>query len=92
MDPIANIAGQRKVAAEIIRLVNHGDDDEVVTEIETLATRLAELVQALDEWRRKGGFDPYKVAKDASNPVHEKPTFLRQAAEFLARAADDNEV
>lgn len=51
MDPIANIARQRALADSIL------DGDDYVDTGE--ACELAELVQALDEWRRKGGFDPY---------------------------------
>lgn len=32
-------------------------------ELGGLGSRLAELVIALDEWRRKGGFDPYTTIK-----------------------------
>lgn len=44
-----NIAEQRELATSIMAGV----------EREGAAERLAELVLALDEWRRKGGFDPY---------------------------------
>lgn len=56
MDPHANLAEQITLAHEIINLT---DNNAPVPE-ET-ADRLAELVLALDEWRRKGGWDPYSV-------------------------------
>lgn len=58
MDPKANIKEQRELAAKIIAAWDAltDDDDSVIARD---ALRLAELVQALDEWRRKGGFDPY---------------------------------
>jgi hypothetical protein len=46
MDPNANLAEQRRIALSILE----GDDGD--------AERLAELVQALDEWLTKGGFLP----------------------------------
>lgn len=71
MDPVANLAEQRRVAASIIRaleaLAGRRADDDLTNdeEIEALdaiageGARLAELVNALDEWRKLGGFDPY---------------------------------
>lgn len=57
MDPHANIAEQRKLARRITLAADHGrpDADDV--------DRLAELVLALDEWRAKGGFDPYTAPR-----------------------------
>jgi hypothetical protein len=57
MDPNANIAEQRRITAQILDVNDPGRLDE-------LAVRLAELSQALDEWRRKGGFDPYLGAPE----------------------------
>lgn len=56
MDPVANLAEQRTLAAELIK---HIDAEDADFNIEENATRLAELVIALDEWRTKGGYDPY---------------------------------
>jgi hypothetical protein len=60
MDPNANLQRQREIAAEInaleAPLAAHGDQ---LVHIARLGAELAELVQALDEWRRNGGFDPY---------------------------------
>ena len=52
MDPTANIDEQRRLAQRIL----DGEASEADVD------RLAELVLALDEWRRKGGFDPYEAA------------------------------
>jgi hypothetical protein len=66
MDPIANLREQRELVAQIIALIdeNTRDDgtlvDDAIEEIAEAANRLAELVRALDEWRQKGGFDPYQ--------------------------------
>ena len=75
MDPHANIKRQRELAAKIIELIDSAvpepddtmDDwtrhDAAIADrnetIADLANTLAEHVQALDEWRTKGGFDPY---------------------------------
>ena len=53
MDPLANIERQRELAVDLIAPT--WDVDELAAK----ASELAELVQALDEWRLKGGFDPY---------------------------------
>ena len=69
MDPIANINRQRELAPEIIDALDANIDregnlpDDVAQHVAELANELAELVQALDEWRRKGGFDPYAVTR-----------------------------
>ena len=57
MDPMANVTEQLEIANEI--LDGPGDDPNAPTYSDEVV-RLAELVLALDEWRRKGGFDPYK--------------------------------
>jgi hypothetical protein len=55
MDPNENIKRQIEIANEIIEL---DIPDEAVA---NLGSELAELVIALDEWRRKGGYDPYRA-------------------------------
>jgi hypothetical protein len=60
MDPVANLKEQRALAAHIIVLADREDGDPN-GELAECASRLAELVQALDEWRTRGGFDPYTV-------------------------------
>jgi hypothetical protein len=61
MDPAANLKEQRELAAKIIEDVDREGEwsREGLEETASDAERLAELVQALDEWRRNGGFDPY---------------------------------
>lgn len=63
MDPNANLRQQLRVAAKVVELVDHPPEDmtsaEVQEELAHLANELAELVVALHEWRKKGGFDPY---------------------------------
>jgi len=49
MDPVANMLEQRRLATAAQDTPLDYED----------AARLAELVLALDEWRRHGGFDPY---------------------------------
>ncbi len=57
MDPSANLSEQIEIAEEVVALA---DLDETDTQrLMELAERLAELVLALDGWRRRGGFDPY---------------------------------
>jgi hypothetical protein len=56
MDPKSNLQEQLRIAAHIVWAV---DNDRWIEPDQTDAARLAELVIALDEWRRKGGFDPY---------------------------------
>ena len=53
MDPNANLEEQVALARNIVAT----ETDDGIFENE--CARLAELVLALDEWRRKGGFDPY---------------------------------
>jgi len=66
MDPKANLLEQRKIATGILALVDtaeddmsNGDRDTMNATIAESAYRLSELVLALDEWQRKGGFSPY---------------------------------
>jgi hypothetical protein len=64
MDPKANLEEQLALAASIMAAVDAADEETGEWELDKDdATRLAELVIALDEWRRKGGFDPYKSQK-----------------------------
>lgn len=64
MDPVANIKEQREIAKQILKIWDdcNGDGTLTTEQLEAVAdhaNRLAELVEALDEWRTKGGFDPY---------------------------------
>lgn len=52
MDPNANLAEQKRIARRLLAL------DRPLVEIAADASRLAELVEALDEWITKGGFLP----------------------------------
>ncbi len=57
MDPEANIKEQLDLARDIIANMDEMHDED----LESNAARLAELVIALHEWRKSGGFDPYLV-------------------------------
>jgi len=54
MDPDANLAEQRRIAARLLDDNQRKDDYGRAQD----ANRLAELVQALDEWLTRGGFLP----------------------------------
>lgn len=54
MDPKANLAEQLRLSS---RIVYQYENEKPLNEENVY--RLAELVIALDEWRRKGGFSPY---------------------------------
>lgn len=59
MDPNANLEEQRQIAARMRRRF----ECDRVNEVSTIAQaadgdRLAELVQALDDWLTRGGFKP----------------------------------
>lgn len=58
MDPNANLREQRELAQRITTLADRRSAPRGV-DFENDAARLAELVQALDDWRQHGGFDPY---------------------------------
>lgn len=62
MDPVANIERQREIVARLLEVKETPAAGRMVAlaaDCCTLAWELAELVQALDEWRVNGGFDPY---------------------------------
>jgi predicted Zn-dependent peptidase len=63
MDPDANLKEQRELAAEIVSINDKADDDGLMSaseqaDVNDAAVRLAELVQALDQWLSGGGFQP----------------------------------
>lgn len=68
MDPIANLKEQLDLAQSIQVIWEDCDDDtgELSANqrkaVAGMADRLSELVLALDEWQRKGGFSPYAQA------------------------------
>jgi hypothetical protein len=60
MDPDENIREQLELADEIESIADNEDrDTDDLLTLERKAVRLAELVKALDAWRKTGGFDPY---------------------------------
>jgi hypothetical protein len=61
MDPNANIARQRELAAELKAEYDLPGawSHEALEGFADRANELVELVTALDEWRTRGGFDPY---------------------------------
>jgi len=59
MDPDANIREQRCIAARLL------DEDEVRFDD---VLRLAELVQALDQWLQKGGALPREWSAESRPP------------------------
>jgi hypothetical protein len=67
MDPSENLKRQIELAELIIQHETVDAPDRVGE----AAAELAELVIALDEWRRNGGFDPYRVIsrQGANAPV-----------------------
>lgn len=54
MDPNANLEEQLKLALQILGIDDGTDPHDVAEAV----MRLAELVIALDEWLRRGGFLP----------------------------------
>lgn len=78
MDPTANLADQKRLAERMLR--DFADTGRVLPED---AERLAELVLALDEWLRRGGFLPLVWAEAASKE--------ERRAEALARRAPGGE-
>ena len=71
MDPNSNLVAQLRLAREIIKLSDNAPDEPVekddelrrLQQVEDKANQLAELVQSLDQWIRRGGLLPYPWAK-----------------------------
>jgi hypothetical protein len=59
VNPVANLRAQLEAADAIMQLVDDAHSADYHSEELELARELAELVQALDQWRSRGGFDPY---------------------------------
>src|SRR5436305_5736985 len=62
MDPQTNLERQRELAESILAMEGKLEIRETGKPTRAVwhyADELAELVLALDEWRSKGGFDPY---------------------------------
>jgi ABC-type hemin transport system substrate-binding protein len=62
MDPVANLKEQRELARELQIATAGISVGESAEHIVDATARLAELVLALDEWRQRGGYDPYTAA------------------------------
>ena len=63
MDPNANLKEQLDLVEEINDIRNHCFDDGTYNdaqaeELQQIAVRLAELIEALDAWIKMGGFLP----------------------------------
>jgi hypothetical protein len=65
MDPYANLAEQRELAAKII--AEMGSESVSTDTLIDWCADLAERVQALDEWRLNGGYDPYLQGFESTN-------------------------
>lgn len=65
MDPIENLREQRELAASLKAREAAVEDLECYVDD---ALRLADLVEALDQWRLSGGFDPYAKAERVAAP------------------------
>lgn len=84
MDPLVNVERQRELADTLLR-----DGDSRQAQVEnwepspTAVYELCELVQALDDWRVDGGFDPYLVPKP--RPVDHHSNTVEDAAGFERR-------
>jgi hypothetical protein len=58
MDPNANLEELRRLAAEILNMTVEQMGETETGDLMARATRLAELIEALDGWLTKGGFLP----------------------------------
>ena len=95
MDPNANLREQREICREILKIQDDCNADGTYTHgqeerLAELATRLAELVQALDEWIIAGGFLP--KAWNRNNPDRyveqvKRQDHARRELEALRRGA-----
>jgi hypothetical protein len=103
VDPIANLQDQRELAREILRPKDHLVKEDYLAHSLGCAERIADLFQALDEWRRKGGFDPYSVGPDGVREVtaseiravlyeSERPMFDALVLRVVAGATPDEPV
>jgi hypothetical protein len=69
MDPVANLKRQRELAEGIATLggaIEICETGKPKRALWDYAYELAELVQALDEWRICGGFDPYASERETN--------------------------
>jgi len=58
MDPNENLREQRRIVTEINRLADGDEGCFTIDEMAEKAQRLAELVEAMDQWISRGGFLP----------------------------------
>lgn len=77
-------------AVEMSASQREGYEEDLIAAMED-ASRLAELVLALDEWMRRGGFSPYAKAEPVSGARRGRAGPLRDAPETVAyeRSARD---
>jgi hypothetical protein len=91
MDPNANLREQLDLARSIIEAIDETPDDSELSpeefashdediadrneDIANWANQLAERVIALDEWRRKGGFDPYTPTPAGETHIVDDPNY-----------------
>ncbi len=67
MDPNANLREQLRIAARI-RVAQEAEEEGGISNVDELASRLAELVEALNAWIVGGGFlpDAWQVNRDVN--------------------------
>lgn len=58
MDPIEVLRNARQEAADILAIIDSGGDTE---NIDVFAVELAQHFQALDQWMRRDGFNPWNT-------------------------------
>ena len=98
MDPDSNLEEQRSLAVEALAIQDNCSDDGKYTAHQEellggIATRLAELVQALDQWICNEGFPPkdWKEATIISKITHQAArdfVVLRRTVQTLTTALD----
>lgn len=82
MDPDSNLAEQREIVKRINAIIDAPDPvTDALTadrsaELESLAIRLAELVEALDQWLSADGFLPEDWRADEDKEQADAPTTL----------------
>jgi hypothetical protein len=92
MDPVENLKHQLELVEAILDTGDFLGDD--LLDRDECGIELAMLVQGLDDWRSKGGFDPYRIGDQATHVyavVRDEPDGLYlfeedyQAREFADR-------
>ena len=82
MDPDENLKTQRDLSHELSETLFDDEDKPLSKETEETCARLAESVQAMDEWIRRGGFIPKEWARNANGG-------LLKRAELAVRVYDE---